>query len=208
MLTVKLKGKPYMRELTEKEKTLCKALIEKDKQEHHQLRVGDVLHDLYDFECIEKDKMGEKYIDSPFKIRLTCISSQREDIVNDLKEAISLLLMLKDKGMISFVDSKSNECFGDNTPKMYELKEAELSDAAVMDYFGVNTWQLLNSYYYISNSFKDYCNDFKTIEQRRHEKELQIAKKTLTPTWVAAIFAVLSLIIAVISLLHSYHIIK
>lgn len=185
-----------MRELTEKEKNLCRALVEKDKQEHHQLRVGEVLHDLYDFECIEKDKLGEKYPDSPFKIRLTCISSQREDIVDDLNEAISLLLMLKDKGMISFVNSKSDECFGDNTPKMYGLHEPEHSNAAVMDIFDVNTWQLLNSYYYISNPFKDYCSDFKTIEQRRHEKEIRVMRRTNC-------IALFTLLIAFVSLLAS-----
>lgn len=49
-----------MRELTPKEKELCKALIDKDRKEQHQLRIGDVLLDLYDFECIEKDVLGEK----------------------------------------------------------------------------------------------------------------------------------------------------
>ena len=158
-----------MRELTDKEKKLCRELIDKDKQEHHQLRVGDVLYGLYGFECIYKERLGEKYPDSPFKIRLICLSDKRQEIVDDLNEAISLLLMLKDKGMISFVDSKSDECLGDNTPKvMYLSEEAEHSDAAMMDYFDINTWQLLNSYYYISNSFKDYFRKiFKTIEQRR-----------------------------------------
>jgi hypothetical protein len=181
-----------MRELTEKEKKLCRALVEKDEQEHHQFRVGDVLHNLLSFECIEKDKLGEKYPDSPFKIRLTCINSQRQDTVDDLNEAISLLLMLKDKGMISFVDSKSDECFGDNTPKKYGLQETEHSDAAEKDYFDINTWQLLNSYYYISNSFKDYCRDFKTVEQRRHEKALLVM-------WATFIVAFLTLIATICS---------
>lgn len=181
-----------MRELTEKEKNLCKALVEKDEQEQHQLRVGDVLHDLIGFECIEKDKLGEEYPDSPFKIRLTCISSQREDIVDDLNEAISLLLMLKDKGMISFVDSKSDECFGDNTSKMYGLQEPTHSDAAVIDYFDINTWQLLNSYYYISNSFKDYCKNFKSIEQRRYEKTIIVALLTLLITTASLIVSIRS----------------
>ena len=60
-----------MRELTPKEKELCKALIDKDRKEQHQLRIGDVLLDLYDFECIEKDVLGEKYQDYPFNIRIS-----------------------------------------------------------------------------------------------------------------------------------------
>ena len=103
-----------MRELTEKEKTLCKALIEKDKQERHQVRLGDVLSELYDFEGIEKESLGEKYQDYPFKIILSCLSEKRDVIVEDLNEAIALMLMLKEKGMISFIDSRSDECFGDN----------------------------------------------------------------------------------------------
>ena len=197
-----------MRELTDKEKTLCKTLIESDREERHQLRIGDALSRLYDFECIEKESLGEKYQDYPFKIILSCLSEKRDEIVNDLNEAIALLLILKEKGMISFIDSKSDDCFGDKTPKMYGLNEPEHSAASMVDFFDVNTWQLLNSYYYLSNSFKDYCRDFKTIEQRRHELEIQIAKSTLTPTWIAAIFAILSLIIAAVSLLHSYQIIK
>ena len=197
-----------MRELTDKEKNLCRALIENDEKERHQPRVGDVLSKLYDFECIEKDSLGDKYQAYPFKVILSCLSEKREKVVGDLNEAISLLMMFNEKGMITYRDSKSNDCFGDNTPKMYGLHEPEHSAAAFIDYFDVNTWQLLNSYYYLSNSFKDFCIDFKTIEQRRHELELKIAKRTLTPTWIAAIFAVLSLLIAIISLLHSYQIIK
>lgn len=133
---------------------------------------------------------------------------KREKIVEDLNEAISLLIMFNEKGMITYIDSKSNEYFSDNTPKMYGLHEPEHNAAAFLDYFDVNTWQLLNSFYYLSNSFKDFCKDFKTIEQRRHELELKIAKRTLTPSWIAAIFAVLSLIISMISLLNTYQIIK
>lgn len=181
-----------MRELTDKEKKLCRALIEKDEQEHHQIRLGDVLSELYDFECIEKESLGEEYKDYPFKIILSCLSEKREVIVEDLNEAIALLLMLKEKGMISFIDSKSDECFGDNTPKMYGLNEPEHSAAAMIDYFDANTWQLLNSYYYISNSFKDYCRDFKTVEQRRHEKALFV-------TWATFIVAFLTLIATICS---------
>lgn len=198
-----------MRELTDKEKKLCKALIEKDRTEQHQLHIGDVLLDLYDFECIEKDVLGEKYKDYPFNIRISCLSEKRKSIEEDLNEAIALLILLKDKGMLSYIFSKSNECFGDNTPKSYHLEEPEHSEAAMLNYFSIDVWQLLDSYYYVSNSFVDYVrNGCKTIEQRRHELELQIAKRTLTPTWIAAIFAILSLIIAAISLLHSYQIIK
>lgn len=186
-----------MRELTKKEKKLCIALLDKDKQEQHQLRVGDVLYGLYGFECIEKDSLGAKYPDSPFKIRLTCLSAKRQEIVDDLNEAISLLLMLKNKDMISFVDSKSDKCFGDNTPKMYGLHEPEHSDAAVIDLFDVNTWQLLNSYYYVSNSFKDYCKDYKTIEQRRHEKEVKLMKCTNKIALVTALLAFITLIITI-----------
>lgn len=181
-----------MRELTDKEKNLCRALIEKDKQEHHQVRLGDVLSELYDFECIEKESLGEVYKDYPFKIILSCLSEKRDVIVEDLNEAIALLLMLKEKGMISFIDSKSDECFGDNTPKMYGLKEPEHSAAAMVDYFDTNTWQLLNSYYYISNSFKDYCRDFKTVEQRRHEKALLVM-------WATFFVAFLTLIATICS---------
>jgi len=186
-----------MRELTEKEKILCKTLIEKDKQEHHQVRLGDVLFELYDFECIEKESLGEEYKDYPFKIILSCLSEKREVIVEDLNEAIALLLMLKEKGMISFIDSKFNECFGDNTPKMYGLNEPEHSAAAMVDYFDANTWQLLNSYYYISNSFKDYCKDFKTVEQRRHEKEVKLMKCTNKIALVTALLAFITLIITI-----------
>lgn len=181
-----------MRELTDKEKNLCRALIEKDKQEHHQVRLGDVLSELYDFECIEKESLGEEYKDYPFKIILSCLSEKRDVIVEDLNEAIALLLMLKEKGMISFIDSKSDECFGDNTPKMYGLNEPEHSAAAMVDYFDTNTWQLLNSYYYISNSFKDYCKDFKTVEQRRHEKALLVM-------WATFFVAFLTLIATICS---------
>ena len=162
-----------MRELTQKEKNLCKALIDKDRKEQHYLRVGDVLLDLYGFECIEKDVLGEKYQDYPFNIRISCLSDKRKSIEEDLNEAIALLILFKEKGMLSFIYSKSNECFGDNTPKSYYLGEPEHSEAAMLNYFSLDAWQLLDSYYYVSNSFIDYVsNGFKTIEQRRHEEEM------------------------------------
>ena len=184
-----------MRELTPKEKELCKALIDKDRKEQHQLRIGDVLLDLYDFECIEKDVLGEKYQDYPFNIRISCLSDKRKGIEEDLNEAIALLIMLKEKGMLSYIYSKSDECFGDNTPKSYYLGEPEHSEAAMLNYFSVDAWQLLDSYYYVSNSFIDYVsNGCKTIEQRRHEEEMSSMKCTNRISIAAAIIALLTLL--------------
>ena len=192
-----------MRELTPKEKILCKTLIDKDQQERHQLRIGDVLSDIYDFECIKKDNFGSSYQDCPFKIQISCISNKRESIEEDLNEAIALLLMLKEKGMLSYIYSKSDECFGDNTPKSYYLSEPEHSESAMLNYFNIDTWQLLDSYYYISNSFKDFVNnDYKTIEQRRHEKEMESMKCTNRIAIVTIIVAVLSLLFSVCSCTH------
>lgn len=184
-----------MRELTPKEKELCKALIDKDRKEQHQLRIGDVLLDLYDFECIEKDVLGEKYQDYPFNIRISCLSDKRKGIEEDLNEAIALLIMLKEKGMLSYIYSKSDECFGDNTPKSYYLGEPEHSEAAMLNYFSVDAWQLLDSYYYVSNSFIDYVsNGCKTIEQRRHEEEMSSMKCTNRISIATAIIALLTLL--------------
>ncbi len=187
-----------MRNLTQKEKNLCKALIDKNRKEQHQLRIGDVLLDLYDLECIEKDILGEKYQNYPFKIRISCVSEKRKSIEEDLNEAISLLLMLKEKGMISFIDSKSDECFGDNTPKMYGVHEPEHNAAAMLNYFSVDAWQLLDSYYYVSNSFVDYVsNDCKSIEQRRHEEEMTSMKCTNRISITTAIIALLTLFFSI-----------
>ena len=188
-----------MRELTPKEKELCKALIDKDRKEQHQLRIGDVLLDLYDFECIEKDVLGEKYQDYPFNIRISCLSDKRKGIEEDLNEAIALLIMLKEKGMLSYIYSKSDECFGDNTPKSYYLGEPEHSEAAMLNYFSVDAWQLLDSYYYVSNSFIDYVsNGCKTIEQRRHEEEMSSMKCTNRISIATAIIALLTLLFSIL----------
>lgn len=188
-----------MRELTPKEKKLCKALIDKDRKEQHQLRIGDVLLDLYDFECIEKDVLGEKYQDYPFNIRISCLSDKRKGIEEDLNEAIALLIMLKEKGMLSYIYSKSDDCFGDNTPKSYYLGEPEHSEAAMLNYFSVDAWQLLDSYYYVSNSFIDYVsNGCKTIEQRRHEEEMSSMKCTNRISIATAIIALLTLLFSIL----------
>ena len=187
-----------MRELTQKEKELCKALIDKDRKEQHQLRIGDVLLDLYDFECIEKDVSGEKYQDCPFNIRIGCLSDKRKGIEEDMNEAIALLIMLKEKGMLSYCYSKSDECFGDNTPQLYYLEEPEHSEAAMLNYFNVNVWHLLDSYYYVSNSFVDYVNnDCKTIEQRRHEEEMSSMKCTNHISIATTVIAVLTLFVTI-----------
>ena len=179
------------------------ALIENDDKERHQIRIGDVLLKLYDIECIEKESIGEKYQEYPFKIKISCLSEKRDGIVNDLNEAISLLLMLKEKGMVSFIDSKSDKCFGDNTPKMY-LNDPEHSVAPMIDCFDVNTWQLLNSYYYLSNSFKDYCQDFKTIEQRRHEREIKGIQCTNIIAFITMLIAFVTLVFTVCSCSQSH----
>ena len=187
-----------MRELTEKEKKLCLELIKRDEQEQHQLLIGEVLLRLYGIEYFRKDTHGKVYQDSHFKTRIGCLSKKRKDIIEDLNEAISLLLMLKEKGMISFVYSNSDESIGDDTPISYPLGSPEHCDIPMMDYYESNSWHLLDSYYYISNSFKDYCRDFKSIEQRRHEKEMKSMRCT-------NIIAIITSVIALLTLLLSVH---
>lgn len=191
-----------MRELTGKEKTLCLELLKRDEQEHHQLLVGEVLLYLYGIEYFRKDNHGEVYQDSPFKTRIGCLCTKRKDILEDLNEAISLLLMLKEKGMISFVYSKSDESIGDDTPKSYPLGSPEHCDIPMMDYYEANTWHLIDSYFYLSNSFKDYCRDFKTIEQRRHEKEMKSMRCTNVIAIITSVMALLTLLVSMHSCVH------
>ena len=68
--------------------------------------------------------------------------------------------------------------------------EPKIDRITMMDLSCNNSWILLNSYYYITNGFKDYVNHkYRTIETRRHCQMLGVSVLGVV---VAIIIAVLT----------------
>ncbi len=162
-----------MRSLTEKEKKVCLALQE-HKNEKPTL-IGEVLRRLFNIECISKDHLGD-YEEYPFTIRLDIPQGKFNEIVKDLNEAIALIRVLEEKGMIYLHPNSINDPIGQSATLMRSTKDTKVENRAMFDTACFNSWKLLNSYYYLTNGFDDYVeHGFRTIEARRHCQMFYVA---------------------------------
>lgn len=163
-----------MRALTGTEKKICYAL-----QKHHTrtppVLIGDVLCELFDIECIKKSTLGE-YDNYPYKCTLTVVEERRDEVVKNLNEAIAFIRILEEKGMLYLSSNSIDNPIGQAESMARLISEPKVTISSMRDLVCDNSWDLLNSYYFLTNGFDDYVKyKFKTIETRRHRVMVGIA---------------------------------
>lgn len=163
-----------MRALTNTEKKICYAL-----QKHHTktppVLVGNVLCELFDIECIKKSTLGE-FDNYPYKCTVTVVEERRDEVVKNLNEAIALIRLLEEKGMLYLSSNGIDNPIGQAESLARLISEPKVTISSMRDLVCDNSWELLNSYYFLTNGFDDYVGHrFRTIETRRHCRMLIVA---------------------------------
>ena len=185
-----------MRELTESEKRFCETLLENDKKYRGLKPLGDVVLKYFGIDYIKKDQFLGQNEKTPFNVRIGVRIEKKDEVIQNVNEVIALLLLLEKEGMISYIPIETNRIIGEESLLMDCSPKPIKGEYGFLDCFGVNTWSLLNSYYYLTNSFKDFVNHkFRTIEARRH-------KQIMTASWTAIIVAILT---SIVSIYYSVH---
>ena len=147
-------------------------------QEHKNekpILIGEVLRRLFDIECISKELLGD-HEEYPYTIRLDIPQGKFNEIVNSFNEAIALIRVLEEKGMIYLQPNSIDDPIGQSATLMRSTEDTKIENRAMFDTACFNSWKLLNSYYYLTNGFDDYVEKkFRTVETRRHRQVIIVA---------------------------------
>lgn len=196
-----------MRELTKKEKTIVTTLVQK-YQPNSTLTIGEILMELYQIKAIRKYEPTESELHyfsekELSQVRVEYEHDPQKDFSVDFYEAILLICYLIDNNYLIINYSP----FTNNT--IGEFSKIMHSGGSVpkiqnfYDVFPYKIWSLLNGTFIVTNALIDFAKDFKTIEQRRfeeqmddtqakHKEAMRIANRTLRCTQLAFFVALIS----------------
>lgn len=165
-----------MRDLTEKEKKIIERLKEFSSNNGQSISLGNLLRKVFPIEYIEKNCNEDEFYKQTVVICYDKLNTNYSDIL----EAINLFVLLSEKGYILIKQFFEGTLIGEKNELMRVVSEQKhWVEERILNYHKLDLWELLNSHYYVTNALVDYSKDFKTIEQRRHEKELKTAKSSL-----------------------------
>lgn len=202
-----------MRELTKKEKTIVTTLVQK-YQPNSTLTIGEILMELYQIKAIRKYEPTESELHyfsekELSQVRVEYEYDPQKDFSVDFYEAILLICYLIDNNYLiinysSFTDSTIGEF-----SKIMHSDGSVLKIQNFYDVFPYKIWLLLNGTFIVTNALIDFAKDFKTIEQRRfetqidnlwrtHGQAMKTATKTLCWTRWAFVVACLSIIVSTV----------
>ena len=180
-----------MRALTDNEKRFCEALLENEERFLGQKPLGDVILTFLGIEYFEKDKSLGQIENSPFTVRMGIKTSNKDEVMQGINEAIALVLLLEKEGMIFYTPIERDRIIGEKSLLMDCTSTPIKINCGFLNTFGVNTWSLLNSFYYLTNSFKAFVHHgFRTIENQRH-------RQTMIVSWTAVIVALITSIASI-----------
>ena len=157
-----------MREFTKTEKEVVRKLIEwcSDNQ---SIRLGEVLLRL--FPKIEYIKPSNKKEDEFYKHTIEISYNIKQGSLSDILEAINLFDLLVKQNYIVVKQLFTTECIGEEHQGLYSnIDEVHYVKTSIINYYQYDLWEFLCSYFYVTNALVDFAKDFKTIEQRRHNR--------------------------------------
>lgn len=154
-----------MREFTDSEKNLVKALIQNVSRDSG-LRIGDVLRKVYPIEYIEKNTVDDPFYKETIKI---CHKDENE-IEAKIYESFSLIILLLEQRYIVAKELIEKGIIGEKNP-FCDIFENRHIERTYFNYYNIDLWSLLNSHYAVTNSLIDFSKDFKTVEQRRFDEQ-------------------------------------
>lgn len=183
-----------MRSITEEEQKVIKKLIEWQSN-GQSIKLGEVLLKLYPIEYIKpSDKEGDFY-----RHALEISYDYNNTSSSKILEAINIIdLLIKKDYLIAkefyadnIIGEKKTDC---GLPKMNHISnKTRYVETTLMNYYSYDLWNMLNRYYYVTNSLIDFAKDFKTIEQRRFEEQLEEAKESTCWSRITTMFAFITI---------------
>ena len=166
-----------MREFTKTEKEVVRKLIEWCSDDQ-SIRLGEVLLRL--FPKIEYIKPSNKKEDEFYKHTIEISYNIKQGSLSDILEAINLFDLLVKQNYIVVKQLFTTECIGEERQGLYSnIDEVHYVKTSIINYYQYDLWEFLCSYFYVTNALVDFAKDFKTVEQRRYEKQLKVANDTL-----------------------------
>ncbi len=194
-----------MREFTPQEKQVVKALIS-DNYYHkgNSLRLGELITKIFPIDCI-KPATQINNLTPPF----IYISYDRTNVeFSTILDAIHLLDLLVEKKYLILTEFIPN----DGIIGIDKHNDNHYEERSIINFDNRDLWNFLNHHYYVTNALIDFATDFKTIEQRRYEDEITVAKETLKKTKsaycvsiIASILSALSFLLALATLVYTIY---
>lgn len=173
-----------MRSITEEEQKVIKKLIEWQSN-GQSIKLGEVLLKLYPIEYIKpSDKEGDFY-----RHALEISYDYNNTSSSKILEAINIIDLLIKKDYLIAKEFYADNIIGEKKtvcglPKMNHISnKTRYVETTLMNYYSYDLWNMLNSYYYVTNSLIDFAKDFKTVEQRRFDEQN-------CSTWIGIVTAI------------------
>lgn len=172
-----------MRSITTEEQKVIRKLIEW-QSDGQSIRLGEVLLKLYPIEYIKPSEKKDEFYKNALEISFDYNNTSLSKIL----EAINIIDLLIKNDYLVAKEFFANDNIGKekadcDLPEMeHSSSEEHYVHTSLMNYYNYNLWNLLNCYYYVTNSLIDFAKDFKTVEQRRFEEQLEVANDTLVET--------------------------
>lgn len=181
-----------MRIITETEKKVVNKIIE-NYSNGQSIIFGKLLFKIFPIKYIEPSNQNDSF----YKNTITICYNRSQTTDSLIFEAINLFDLLIRERYLVVKHFFSNKIIGENN-RMMNLFNGKNDYCIVKlpNYYDYDLWTLLNSHYYVSNSLYDFAKDYKTIEQRHHEKEMKTAYGSLICSITAVIIAFISLIVS------------
>lgn len=165
-----------MRDITPEEQRIIKELIIWQSN-GQSIKIGELLLKLYPIEYIEPSNKAEEF----YKNTLDISYDNKNTSLSKILEAVNIIDLLIKKDYLVAKEFFTNNIIGEKNIDC-SLLDMEHSSSkkhyvhtTLMNYYSYDLWNILNSYYYVTNSLVDFAKDFKTPEQRRHNCTTKIS---------------------------------
>jgi len=193
-----------MREFTENEKKLVNELINA-YQPCGAVTIGDILMQFHKIQCFKKniipefEKENSTIIDAR-SVKVQYYEYKHIDFLSTIFESLMLIDFLHHNRYIGLSRIFDPDMIGEEWKMLVPIDKdgnGMLCNINLYNNFSTDIWTLLSSYYVVTNSLRDFLTDFKTFEQRRHEEQLQEAKKQTKYSRIGMYVAIGAFIMAI-----------
>lgn len=173
-----------MRNFTSSERKVVNELI-KWSSNGQSIRLGEILRELFPITYIKPSpKKDEEF----YKHTIEIYYDEKKVSIEEILEAIGLFELLVQRNYIVVKQLFTIEIIGKEQNLMFVVSnDSHYVETTLVNYYNNNLWEFLCSYYYVTNGLKDFAKDFKSIEQRRSDKQNRITLLGIIVSFVIGI---------------------
>ena len=162
--------------------------------------MGEVLRNL--FPEIEYIKPSKNKKEEFYKHTIDICYNEKQCALSNILEVVNLFDLLVKQNYIVVKQLFPKECIGEEHQGMYPIMDnAHFVETSIVNYYQYDLWEFLCSHFYVTNALVDFAKDFKTVEQRRFEEQLNEAKESLVTSQKGLKISLCSFIVAILTLL-------